>query len=181
MAQTRSAESADDVVRRRLAEIHAWLAQGQGLREIAKRLGLAKSTFNDALKRVRAEKREAKEHLQVDEGIPETQALAKVYEGIHISTSDRSLALPEELARFVPALQELQDLLPVLRIMAKEWSEQQSLQQIPDEYKKYSATYSVRLNERLIQDIKKYADDHRLSQSAVITLAVQQLLARTRA
>jgi predicted DNA binding CopG/RHH family protein len=75
-------------------------------------------------------------------------------------------------------LQELQDILPVLKIMVKQWSEQQSLQQIPDEYKKYSATYSVRLNERLIDAIKQYADEHRLSQSAVITLAMQQLLNR---
>jgi DNA-binding Lrp family transcriptional regulator len=178
MAQTRSPERADDVVRRRLADIHAWRAQGQSLREMAERLDLSTTTFYRALKRVEAEKIEAKEHLGVDEGIPETQALTKVYEGIHISTSDRDLALPEELARLVPAMQKLQDLLPVLTIMAKEWTEHQSLQQIPDEYKKYGATYSVRLNERLIQDIKKYADDHRLSQSAVITLAVQQLLAR---
>jgi predicted DNA-binding protein YlxM (UPF0122 family) len=178
MAQTPSSERADNIVRRRLSEIHAWRAQGQSLRQMAEQLNLRKSTFHDALKRVEAEKLDAKERLQVDEGTPESQALAKVYEGIHIPTSDRSLALPEELARLIPAMQELQDLLPVLTMMAKEWSEHQSLQQIPDEYKKYGATYSVRVNERLIQDIKKYADDHRLSQSAVITLAVQQLLAR---
>jgi hypothetical protein len=177
MTQGRNSE-AREVVRRRLPEIRTWQAQHLTQREITKRLGLAKSTYQDALKQIEAEKIEAKEHLQVDEGIPETQALAKVYGGIHISTSDTSLALPEEFSRLLPALQELQDILPVLKIMANQWSERQSLQQIPDEYKKYNATYSVRLSERLIEVIKQYADEHRLSQSAVITLAMQQLLNR---
>jgi predicted DNA binding CopG/RHH family protein len=143
-----------------------------------KKLGLGTTTYWDALKLVEGEKQEAKDALQVDEGMPETHALAKVYESIPIPTSDAYLALPEELFKLLPALQELQDILPVLKVMAKQWSEQQSLQQIPDEYKKYSATYSVRLNERLIDAIKQYADNHRLSQSAVVTLAMQQLLNR---
>jgi transcriptional regulator with XRE-family HTH domain len=178
MAQKRSSESASEVVRRRLTTIRDWQAQGLSQREIAERLGMAKSTYQNALKGVEAEKIQASDTLQDNEGIPETQALAKVYEGIHISTSDTRLALPEEFSRLLPALQELQDILPVLKIMAKQWSEQQSLLQIPDEYKKYSATYSVRLNERLIDAIKQYADEHRLSQSTVITLAMQQLLNR---
>jgi predicted DNA binding CopG/RHH family protein len=177
MAQTRSSK-ARDVIRHRLPEIHAWQAQNLNQTEISKRLSLARSTYQDALKQVEAEKVEADDTLQANDGIPETQALSKIYEGIHIPTSETSLALPEEISRLLPALQELQDILPVLKIMANQWSEQQSLQQIPDEYKKYSATYSVRLNERLIEAIKQYADDHRLSQSAVVTLAVQQLFGR---
>jgi predicted DNA binding CopG/RHH family protein len=179
MVQRRSSESAIEVVRRRLTAIRHWQAQGLSQRRIAEQLGLAKSTYQNMLKRVEAEKVQADDSVQDDEGIPETQALTKVYEGIHISTSGTSLAVPEEFSRLLPALEELQDMLPVLKMMATQWSEHQLLQQIPDEYKKYSATYSVRLNERLIEAIKKYADEHRLSQSAVITLAIQQLLART--
>jgi predicted DNA binding CopG/RHH family protein len=178
MAETQRTESAVDVVRRRLTDIHAWQRQQKPVIAIAKELGLARTSYRRALQLVEEEKREAKDALQVDEGMPETQALTKVYEGIHIPTSDAYLALPEELCKLLPALQELQDILPVLKVMAKQWSEQQSLQQIPDEYKKYSATYSVRLNEHLIDAIKQYADEHRLSQSAVITLAMQQLLNR---
>jgi predicted DNA binding CopG/RHH family protein len=178
MARTQRTERAIDVVRRRLADIHTWQRQKKSVRFIAKELDLGTTTYWDALKLVEEEKQEAKDALQVDEGMPETQALTKVYEGIHIPTSDAYLALPEELGKLLPALQELQDILPVLKVMAKQWTEQQSLQQIPDEYKKYSATYSVRLNERLIDAIKQYADNHRLSQSAVVTLAMQQLLNR---
>jgi predicted DNA binding CopG/RHH family protein len=178
MAETPRTESAVDVVRRRLTDIYAWQRQNKPVTAIAKELGLARTSYRRALQLVEEEKREAKDVLQVDEGMPETHALAKVYESIPIPTSNAYLALPEELFKLLPALQELQDILPVLKVMAKQWSEQQSLQQIPDEYKKYSATYSVRLNERLIDAIKQYADDHRLSQSAVVTLAMQQLLNR---
>jgi hypothetical protein len=178
MAQTPRTESAVDVVRRCLTDIYAWQRQNKSVTAIAKELGLASTSYRRALQLVEEEKREAKDVLQVDEGMPETHALAKVYESIPIPTSDAYLVLPEKLFTLLPALQELQDILPVLKVMAKQWSEQQSLQQIPDEYKKYSATYSVRLNERLIDAIKQYADDHRLSQSAVVTLAMQQLLNR---
>src|SRR5882724_391854 len=85
---------------------------------------------------------------------------------------------PMEVSTYLPALQELQEILPVLKTLAKQWSEQQTLTQLPDEYKKYIATYSVRLSERLIEDLKEYAQRHRLSQSEVVTVAVQQLLSR---
>jgi predicted DNA binding CopG/RHH family protein len=179
MAQTRGSEQSTEVVRRRLADIRRWQKEGKSVRAIAAELGIPNTSYRRILQQVEGEKLDAKESLHVDEGIPtKTQAIAKVYESIPIPTSDAYLALPEELFKLLPALQELQDILPVLKVMVKQWSEQQSLQQIPDEYKKYSATYSVRLNERLINAIKQYADDHRLSQSAVVTLAMQQLLGR---
>jgi transcriptional regulator with XRE-family HTH domain len=175
MAQTQRSE-ATEVVRRRLSEIHAWQAQHLTQREIAKRLGLARSTYQDALKQVEAEKVKANETLQDDEGVPDTNALAKVYEGIHISTSETSLAMPEDLAPFIPALQELQDILPVLRTMAKQWSEQQSLAQIPEQYQKFNETYSVRLSGPLIEAIKAYAQRHRLTQSQLITAGVLRII-----
>ena len=176
MVQTRSFK-AREVVRRRLPEIRAWQAQNLTQKVIGERLGLAKSTYQDALKQVEAEKREVKEHLEVDEGIPEqTQALAKVYEGIHISTSDASLALPEEISRLLPALQELHDILPVLKTMAKQWSEQQSVVQLPEKYQKYNAIYTVRLNDELIDAIKAYTKKHRLTQSEFLTAAVLHLI-----
>src|SRR5687768_2913388 len=100
MAQ--KSERADEVIRRRLAEIRTWQHQGLGERQIAHQLSLARSTFHDALKRVQVEKTQAKDVLHVDEGIPEPTALAKVYEGIHISTSETSLVLPAEIAHRLP-------------------------------------------------------------------------------
>jgi predicted DNA binding CopG/RHH family protein len=176
MAQTRSSESATDVVRRRLTDIHTWKAQGKSGRKIAEDLGLAETSYRGALKQVEAEKAQAKDILQADDGIPENQALAKVYEGIHVPTSDTSLALPAEISQLLPVMQEVQALLPVLKIMAKQWSEQQSLQQVPEEYQKYNAIYTVCLNDELIEAIKTYTKKHRLTQSEFLTAAVLRVL-----
>jgi hypothetical protein len=179
MPQPRSSESATEVVRRRLTDIRTWKAEHKPGKQIAKDLGLAETTYRDALKRVEAEKLEAKETLNVDEGIPtNTHALTKVYEGIHIPTSEAHLALPEDLSRLLPALWELQEILPVLKTMAKQWSEQQSLARTPEQYQKYNAIDTVRLNDELVEAIKAYTKQHRLTQSEFLTAAVLQLLHR---
>jgi hypothetical protein len=83
---------------------------------------------------------------------------------------------PGEISPQHAVLRELQEIFPVLKAMARQWSEQQALTEIPDKYKTYGVTYSVRLNERLIEAVKEYAKRHRLSQSEVVTSALQQLL-----
>jgi hypothetical protein len=139
---------------------------------------------------VEAEKVEAQEVLHCDEGTPTTtQALTwQVYEGIHPPDSDASVALPEPIARLLPALHELSELLPIVRelqpmfprlkAMLDRESERQALAEMPAEYEKFIATYSVRLSPRLIEDIKAYAKRHRLSQSQVATTALFELLRR---
>jgi hypothetical protein len=62
--------------------------------------------------------------------------------------------------------------------MAKQWSEQQSLAQIPEPYRKYNAIYTVRLNDELIEAIKTYTKKHRLTQSEFLTDAVLRVLRR---
>jgi hypothetical protein len=141
MTQPKGPGESFEIVRRHLADIRAWQAQGKTARAIAKQLGLPETSYRRAL--VNAEKEESM-----------------------------------ELSTYLPVLRELQELLPLLKPMAKQWSEQQTLAQIPEEYKKYGPTYSVRLSERLIEDLKEYAQRHRLSQSEVVTVALQQLLAR---
>jgi hypothetical protein len=141
MTQPKASGEPLQIVRRHLADIRAWQAQGKTGRAIAKQLGLAETSYRRAL--ADAEKEE-----------------------------------PMEVSTYLPLLRELQELLPLLKPMAKQWSEERTLTQIPEEYKKYGPTYSVRLSERLIEDLKEYAQRHRLSQSEVVTAALQQLLTR---
>jgi DNA-binding Lrp family transcriptional regulator len=184
MAQTGSSAQAVDVVRRHLSEIYTWRAQGQSLREMGQRVGLAKSTFHDALKRVEQEKVQAKEALEVDEGVPmntNTAALAKrVYDGALLLTQDEDTLLPtlQQLQQVAPLLHEIQTLWPVLKTMATQWSEQQSVAQIPEHYQKYNAIYTVRLNDELVEEIKAYTKQHRLTQSEFLTAAVLRMMHR---
>jgi hypothetical protein len=182
MAQASSSAHAVDVVRRHLSDIHAWRAQGESLREMGQRLGLAKSTFHDALKRVEQEKVQAKEALEVDEGLPmntNTTALAKrVYDRAPLSTQDRDALLPalQEVQRVAPLLHEIETLWPVLKTIATQWAEQQSVAQIPEHYQKYNAIYTVRLNDELVEEIKAYTKKNRLTQSEFLTAAVPRVM-----
>jgi len=187
MTQTRRSE-AREVVRRRLSEIRAWQAQRLTQREIIKRLGLAKSTYQDALKQVEVEKQEAKERLEVDEGIPENnRGLAKrVYDGALLLVGesddkqsldrDRLLPVLKDLQQVLPTLQEMHTFWPVLKTMATQWSEQQSVAQIPEHYQKYNAIYTVRLNDELVEKIKAYTKKNRLTQSEFLTAAVLRVM-----
>jgi len=141
MTQTKASGQPSEIVRRHLADIRAWQAQGKTGKAIAKQLGLAETSYRRAL--ADAEKEE-----------------------------------PMEVSTYLPVLRELQELLPLLKPLVREWSEERTLPEIPEEYKKYSTTYSVRLSPRLIETLKQYAERHRLSQSEVVTKALQQLLGR---
>jgi hypothetical protein len=65
---------------------------------------------------------------------------------------------------------------PSLRGMLQEWSQRQQLLQISPAYQPYDGYYSCRLNNRLIQAIKAFTTQHRLSQSELVTIAVQAYL-----
>jgi hypothetical protein len=190
MAVTQTTETAAEVIRRRLAAIRGWQREGKSGRWIAEQLELSDRSYRRALQQVEAEKIEAQEALHSDEGTPTTtQALTRqVYEGIHPPGSDAAVALPEQISRLLPALHELSELLPIVRelqpmlprlktMMSREL-ERQALAEMPEEYEKFIATYSVRLSPQLIEDIKAYAKRHRLSQSQVTTTAFFELLRR---
>ena len=54
-----------------------------------------------------------------------------------------------------------------------EYCQQQHLLHVAPAYQPYDGFYSVRLSHRLIQDLKVYAGDRRLSQSELVTIALQ--------
>jgi DNA replication protein DnaD len=190
MAGTPDTETADEVVRRRLAEIRQWQREGKSVGWITKQLGIARSSYQRVLPQVEAEKVEAQDVLHGDEGAATTtEALTRqVYTGRQTSDSDASIALPEQISRLLPALHELSELLPTIRelqpmlsrlkTMMNRELERQALAEMPEDYEKFIATYSVRLSPRLIEDIKAYAKDHRLSQSEVATTALYELINR---
>ena len=190
MGETANIETAAEVVRRRLAEIRQWRRENKSAGWIAKQLGIARSSYQRALQQVEAEKVEAQDALHSDEGTPTTtQALSRqVYEGTHPPGSDTAVALPEQISSLLPALREVSELLPTIRElqamlprlkpMLDRELERQALAEMPEDYEKFIATYSVRLSPRLIEDIKAYAKRHRLSQSQVATTAFFELLRR---
>ena len=79
----------------------------------------------------------------------------------------------EEAQSLLPTLREMVQSWGVLQAMMVEYSQQQQLLHVAPEYQPYDGFYSVRLSHRLIQDIKVYAVDRRLSQSELITIALQ--------
>lgn len=190
MDETPDTETADEVVRRRLAEIRQWQREGKSVGWITKQLGIARSSYQRVLPQVEAEKVEAQDALHGDEGASTTtEALTRqVYTSRQTSDSDAAVALPEQISRLLPALREVSELLPTIRElqsmmpklkpMLDRELERQALAEMPEDYEKFIATYSVRLSPRLIEDIKAYAKRHRLSQSQVATTAFFELLRR---
>ena len=104
MDETPDTETADEVVRRRLAEIRQWQREGKSVGWITKQLGIARSSYQRVLAQVEAEKAEAKDVLQGDEGTPTTtEALTRqVYTGRQTSDSDAAVALPDAQHDEVP-------------------------------------------------------------------------------
>jgi hypothetical protein len=177
MAQTLA--EVTEIVRDRLADIQAWQEEipKPGYRKIANRLGVSESSYLRALKAVTEDAHTTLS--DVDKRVrTNTNALARVYEGTPIHTSENAPALLQEVLTQLPAWREMQEYWPVLKTMAQQWSEQQSLAHIPEAYRKFNAFYSVRLNDQLIEDIKAYTKRHRLTQSEFITNAVLHILSR---
>ena len=156
-------------VLKRLPEITQWRAEGIAQREIARRLGLADSSLRNVLKGLEADP------TDVYRGIPAAQPLplTPVYEGVPPSSPEAVKVILEEAQSLLPTLREMVQSWGVLQAMMGEYSQQQQLLHVAPEYQPYDGFYSVRLNHRLIQDIKAYTVDHRLSQSELITIALQ--------
>jgi hypothetical protein len=167
--QQRSRGATKAAVLKRLPEITQWRAEGIAQREIARRLGIADSSLRDALKGLGGDP------TGVDRGIPTAppSPLTPVYEGIPASSPEAVKVILEEAQSLLPTLREMVQSWGVLQAMMVEYSQQQHLLHVAPEYQPYDGFYSVRVSHRLIQDIKVYAVDHRLSQSELVTIALQ--------
>ena len=103
------------------------------------------------------------------------------YEGVPVQVAETiRILVPamQEVSELLPALREVSAMLPTLKSLASRGSEPPPLENIPEEYQNFIATYSVRLSPTLIEAIKAYAKRHRLTQSEVITTSVHDLLSR---
>jgi hypothetical protein len=159
MRQTVKAGDAQAVIEQHLQDIDQWKAEGISQREMARRLNVPDSSFRDAYKRL-------SKPVHADR-------LTHVYEGIPASQPEAVKVVFEEARSLLPTLREMVQSWDVLREMMTEYSHRQQLLEVAPQYKTYEGFYSCRLSNRLIQDIKKYAADHRLSQSELVTVALQ--------
>jgi hypothetical protein len=177
MARAAKAGTIIEVIRQRMPDITAWQAEGVSQREIAKRLGMSDSSYRDARKRLQADT-QAPKPPEVDGGLSSnTPAVqTRVYEGIPLSQPEAVRVVLEETHTLLPALRAMAQDWPSVKVMLQDWLEQRQLYQISPAYQPYDGFYSCRLNGRLIQAIKEYAAQHRLSQSELVTIALQSYL-----
>jgi predicted DNA binding CopG/RHH family protein len=161
-------------VRKHWADIQAWQAEGISQREMAKRLGKSESSLRYALAQVEAAMHAAAP-TEVHEGIsPPMPALeAQVYQGILLSKTEEARVVLTEMHALLPTLQAIAHNWPSLKTMLQDWSKRQQLLQVSPAYQPYDGFYSCRLNNRLIQAIKEFAARQRLSQSELVTMALQ--------
>jgi hypothetical protein len=149
-----------------LPAIKAWQAEGVSLREISRRLGVSDSSFRGALKRVEAE---AHTGVHLDRPSPPT----RVYEGISPAQPEAIRVVMEEARSLLPTLREMVEEWGIMQAMIHEYTQRQQLLEVAPTYQPYDGFYSCRLNHRLIHDLKAYAAENRLSQSELVTLALQ--------
>jgi hypothetical protein len=149
------------------SEIQAWRTEGMSKREMARRLHMSESSFRDAL-------------AQVDNSISTKTATIEpqVHEGIPMSKTEEARAVLTELHALLPTLQTIAHEWPSLREMLSDWSQRQRLLHVSPTYQPYDGFYSCRLNNRLIQAIKEFAAKNRLSQSELMTMALQAYMER---
>jgi predicted DNA binding CopG/RHH family protein len=181
MARAAKAGSIIKVIRERMAEITAWQAEGLSPREIAKRLKMSESSYRGARKRLEAtmQTRQPPEvYAGISSDAPAVQT--QVYEGIPLSQPDAVRIVLEETHTLLPALRTMAQDWPSVKAMLQDWLEQRQLYQISPAYQPYDGFYSCRLNGHLIAAIKEYAAQHRLSQSELVTLALQSYLEQHR-
>ena len=157
------ARSNIETIRQRLADIEAWQAEGVSQREISRRLGMSESSFRTAIKHAMP--------TQIDVGRPIPGA--NRYEAVALPQPEAIRVVLEETNSLLPALREMAEQWPTVQAMLREWTERQQLLQVSPAYQPYDGFYSCRLNKRLIEDLKTYAVEHRLSQSQLVTLALQ--------
>jgi hypothetical protein len=154
-----------EAVLRHLPEITQWRAEGVPQREIARRLGIADSSLRHVLKDLPTE---VHHHTPAQSPVGD----APVYEGISPPTPEAIEAI-EEAQSLLPTLREMVQSWGVLNRMILEYSQRQQLLEVSPAYQPYDGFYSCRLSHQLIQDLKTYAAEHRMSQSELVTIALQ--------
>jgi predicted ArsR family transcriptional regulator len=143
------------------AEIDALLAQGTSINQTAKQLGIPPTT----LKRHLNTRKHVQEGPQINQGLPEsTSAPSVVYPRQPMSTTQQDPSHLDELCRLLPALREI----------TREWMEHRQTMQVNLSQPKSTVRWTYHLDARLVQAVKDYAKLHRLSESAVANLALQQ-------
>jgi predicted DNA binding CopG/RHH family protein len=181
MARSTAVKAGDNLekVRSRRADIRTWQAKGVTKREMARRLHMSDSSFRDALTRLETEEDAGPrppvyEDISLQTHTVETQ----VYEGILLSNTEAVRAALNEMHTLFPVLREMVQGWPLLRSMLADWAQRQQLLQVSPAYQPYDGFYSCRLNTCLIQAIKEFAAQHRLSQSELVTMALQTYIGR---
>jgi predicted DNA binding CopG/RHH family protein len=148
---------------------------------MARRLHMSDSSFRDALAQVTAAT-PAVALTEVREGIspPMSTLEAQVYQGIPLSKTEEARVVLTEMHVLLPTLQAIAHDWPSLKTMLQDWSQRQQLLQVSPAYQPYDGFYSCRLNNRLIQAIKEFAARQRLSQSELVTMALQGYMEKHR-
>jgi transposase-like protein len=144
------------------AAIERLLRQGLSINKTADTLGISRTS----LKRYLHERRDLDGTSQVN---PSPLA----------STSTSALAvypsqLPSTTLQDSAQAAELYQLLPVLREIAREWMEHRQSLQVNLSQLKSTVRWTYHLDVRFVQAVKEYAQLHRLPESAVVNLALQQ-------
>jgi hypothetical protein len=153
------------IVLQHLSEINQWKADGMPQREIARKLDIPESSLRGALKTIPTDV-----HQRIS--TQPSASDAQVYEGIP-PTSPEALQLIEEARSLLPTIREVVQSWGVLQAMIAAYAQQQELLQVAPQYRPYDGFFSCRLSHQLIRDIKAYATEHRLSQSELVTIALQ--------
>ena len=161
-------------VRNHWTDIQAWQTEGTSQREMAKRLSMSESSLRYALAQVEAAMQAAaptEVHERISPPMPALEA--QVYQGIPLSKTEEARVVLTEMHALLPTLQAIAHSWPSLKTMLQDWSQQQQLLQVSPTYQPYDGFYSCRLNARLIQAVKEFAARQRLSQSELVTMALQ--------
>jgi hypothetical protein len=168
-----------ETVRQRLPQIKAWQAEGVALREMSRCLRVSDSSFRGALKRVLTKDRD---HTWVypDRPPQNTTPNTHAYQGILPSQPEAIRVVMEEARSLLSTLREMVEEWGVMQAMIHEYTQRQQLLQVSPAYQPYNSFYSCRLNQNLIRDLRAYAAENRLSQSELVTLALQVYMGQRR-
>jgi hypothetical protein len=144
------------------AAIERLLGQGLSINKTADALKLSRTS----LKRYLHKRQDLDSTSQVNPSLPASTSTERV--AVYPS-------LPESTAlQDARPADELSELLPVLRAMAREWMEHRQSIQVNLSQPKSTVRWTYHLDARFVQAVKEYATLHRLPESAVVNLALQQ-------
>ena len=142
-------------------------------REIARRLGIADSSLRTALKSLDADSTGDTTKVHLDRPAAQPSPIPPLYEGIPAHSPEAVKIVFEEAQSLLPTLREMVQSWTILQAMIMEYSQQQRLLEVSAAYRPFDGFYSCRLSNHLIKDLKAYATEHRLSQSELLTIALQ--------